>query len=158
MSSKIKTLNEFNALKDKLSGNIVFTNGCFDIIHAGHISYLKKAKEMGDYLIVGLNSDESVKKIKGNNRPINGENDRALILSAFYFVDYVIIFNESTPEILIQSIKPDILVKGADWKGKTVAGCDFIKSYGGECVFIQLLKNRSTTSIVDKIIEKYCKS
>lgn len=158
MSNKIKTLDEFNALKDKLSGSIVFTNGCFDIIHAGHISYLKKAKEIGDYLIVGLNSDESVKRIKGKKRPINSENDRALVLSAFYFVDCVIIFNETTPENMIRSIKPDMLVKGADWKDKTVAGCDFVKSYGGECVFIELLKNRSTTSTVDKIIEKYCKS
>ena len=159
MNSKIKTLSEFNAIKNKLiNKTIVFTNGCFDIIHAGHISYLKKAKEMGDYLVVGLNSDESVNRIKGEKRPINSENDRALVLSALYFVDCVIIFNEDTPEQLIRSIKPKILVKGADWKGKNVAGCDFVKSYGGECVFIQLLKNRSTTSIVKKIVERYCKA
>lgn len=159
MNNKIKTLSEFNVIKDELSDEtIVFTNGCFDIIHAGHISYLKKAKEMGDYLVVGLNSDESVKRIKGKKRPINSENDRALVLSALYFIDYVIIFNENTPEKLIHSIKPNILVKGSDWEGKNVAGCDFVKSYGGECVFIQLLKNRSTTFVVEKIIEKYCKS
>ncbi len=130
---------------------IVFTNGCFDILHAGHVRYLQKAKNLGDILIVGLNSDSSVRKIKGKNRPINNQNDRAAVLSGLECVDYVTIFNEERPENLIKLILPHFLVKGSDWKGKEVAGADTVIKNGGRVVFIPLLKGRSTTEIIKKI-------
>ncbi len=106
---------------------IIFTNGCFDIIHRGHITYLKAAKELGDFLIVGLNSDNSVKRLKGQTRPVNNEKDRALILENLKPVDAVVIFNEDTPIKLIENIKPDFLVKGGDWKNDEIVGADFVK-------------------------------
>ncbi|MCX7834296.1 MAG: D-glycero-beta-D-manno-heptose 1-phosphate adenylyltransferase [Ignavibacteria bacterium] len=130
---------------------IVFTNGCFDIIHKGHIIYLKEAKKLGDYLIVGLNSDESVRRIKGNFRPINKQEDRALILENLKPVDAVVIFNEETPINLIEKIKPDFLVKGGDWKENEIVGADFVKSYGGKVISINYIENYSTTSLIEKI-------
>jgi len=135
----------------KKGKKIVFTNGCFDIIHAGHIRYLRKSKKLGDVLIVGLNSDSSVRKIKGRERPINNQRDRAEILSALEFIDYIVIFNEETPEDLIRIVLPDILVKGSDWKGKKVAGENVVKNRGGRIVFMPLLKGRSTTGLIEKI-------
>lgn len=126
---------------------IVFTNGCFDILHAGHISYLKKAKSLGDVLVVGLNSDNSVSRIKGNFRPINNQNDRFILLDALGCVDFVIIFNEDTPVDLIKKIKPDILVKGADYKDKEIAG----SKYANEVVLIDYVESKSTTNIINKI-------
>lgn len=135
------------------SGNkrVVFTNGCFDILHVGHVAYLKRARELGDVLVVGLNSDSSVRDIKGKLRPINKEADRAIVLSALYFVDFVTIFDGATPERLIRAVKPDILVKGADWKAEEIVGADFVKSYGGRVVRIPFIKGYSTTSVIDKI-------
>ena len=130
---------------------IVFTNGCFDIIHVGHVEDLSKAKNMGDLLIVGLNSDSSVKRLKGPDRPINREEDRAKVLSALYFVDYVVIFNEETPDRLIRKVKPDILVKGGDWQMKDIVGASFIKSYGGKVATVPFVKGFSTTSLVKKM-------
>lgn len=130
---------------------IVFTNGCFDILHAGHVRYLKKAKKLGDMLVVGLNSDFSVRKIKGKERPINNQRDRAEILCSLSTVDYVVIFNEETPERLIKMVQPDILVKGYDWKGKKIAGEDIVRKNGGKVVFFPLLKGRSTTKLIQKI-------
>jgi len=130
---------------------IVFTNGCFDILHAGHVRYLRKAKKLGDVLVVGLNSDASVKLIKGSNRPINKQKDRTEILSALEPVDYVIIFNEETPERLIKMILPDVLVKGSDWKGKKIAGAETVKKNGGKVVLLPFLKGHSTTEIIQKI-------
>ena len=130
---------------------IVFTNGCFDIIHAGHIIYLFDAKTQGDKLIVGLNSDYSVKRLKGKNRPLNPEKDRAVVLSALEPVDYVTVFDEDTPFELISAIKPDILVKGGDYTHDTIVGADVVEKNGGKVVVIPLLEGRSTTGLIDKI-------
>lgn len=138
-------------LKEK-GERIVFTNGCFDILHVGHIQLLEKAKSFGDVLIVGLNSDNSVKRIKGEERPINPEEDRARILGALEIVDYIIIFNENSPLETIKKIRPDILVKGGDWTLDKVIGRDIVESYGGKVEVIDLLENRSTTQILTKIL------
>lgn len=130
---------------------IIFTNGCFDILHSGHIDYLKKTKELGDILIIGINSDESVKKIKQQNRPINKLLDRMIVLDSIRYVDYVVPFNEETPENLIKIIKPDVLTKGGDWNKKDVVGSDFVKSYGGKTVIIPYIKGKSTTNTIKKI-------
>jgi rfaE bifunctional protein nucleotidyltransferase chain/domain len=132
---------------------IVFTNGCFDIIHAGHVRYLSKAKELGDILIVGLNSDSSVKKIKGDMRPIVPQRERAEVLSAIEVIDYIVIFNESTPIKLIEAIEPDILVKGADWAGHSIVGGDIVKAKGGRVTRVRLSREKSTTNIIKKILE-----
>jgi rfaE bifunctional protein nucleotidyltransferase chain/domain len=130
---------------------IVFTNGVFDILHYGHVNYLSLARKMGDVLIVGLNSDSSVRKFKSKGRPIQREKDRAGILAALRPVDYVIIFSEETPEKLIKAIKPDILVKGADYKLNQIVGADFVKSYGGRVKRISLTKGRSSSRIINRI-------
>lgn len=130
---------------------IVFTNGCFDIIHAGHVDYLEKAKALGDILVIGLNSDNSVKKLKGKNRPINPVEYRKKVLEALKPVDLVIIFEENTPEKLIKQVKPDILVKGGDYTVNTIVGADFVKSYGGKVIIIDFVYNISTTKIIKKI-------
>jgi len=130
---------------------IVFTNGCFDIIHSGHIKLLKKAKQLGDVVIVGINKDSSVKKIKGKNRPIFSENQRIEIISAIEFVDYVVPFGQTTPEKLIKIIKPDILIKGGDYKKEDVVGKDIVEKYGGKVYIFPLIGNISTTNIIKKI-------
>lgn len=129
---------------------IVFTNGCFDIIHKGHIRLLKKAKSLGDVLIVGVNSDSSVKKLKGDTRPINPQGDRAEVLDSIKYVDYVVIFNELTPYKLITELKPDVLVKGKDYKKTEIVGWGIVP----KIVQVNLVKNRSTTKIINKI-KKY---
>ncbi|EPP8196993.1 D-glycero-beta-D-manno-heptose-7-phosphate kinase [Campylobacter lari] len=126
---------------------VVFTNGCFDIMHYGHIKYLEKAKKLGDILVVGLNSDESVKRLKGNSRPINLEFQRACMLASMYFVDYVVIFDEGTPYELIEFLKPDVLVKGADYKGKEVVGSNLVK----KVELIDFEDGFSTTNIINRI-------
>ncbi|NPA12971.1 MAG: D-glycero-beta-D-manno-heptose 1-phosphate adenylyltransferase [Aquificae bacterium] len=130
---------------------IVFTNGCFDIIHAGHVDYLEKAKQLGDVLIVGLNSDNSVKRLKGEERPINKQEHRKRVLQALRSVDMVIIFDEDTPERLIKEIKPDVLVKGGDWSIDSIVGADFVQSYGGQVKTIDFVYDTSTTKIISKI-------
>jgi len=153
MKSKIKNAKNLaktlSSLKRK-GKRIVFTNGCFDILHVGHVDYLSRAKRLGDILVVGLNSDSSVKKIKGKNRPINKESDRAKVLSSLYFVDYITPFSETTPENLIKKLKPDILVKGGDWKAKDIVGSSFVRSYGGKIKSISFVKGYSTTSIIER--------
>jgi D-beta-D-heptose 7-phosphate kinase/D-beta-D-heptose 1-phosphate adenosyltransferase len=147
--SKIVSSDELQKIlehKDK-KGRVIFTNGCFDILHAGHVKYLQNAKNLGSLLVVGLNSDESVKRLKGKNRPINSEQDRASVLSALGFVDYVVIFEEDTPYQLIEKLKPDILAKGADYKDKEVVGRDLVK----EVVLIDFVENKSTTNIIKRI-------
>ena len=134
-----------------LSKKIVFTNGCFDILHLGHIDYLSKAAEFGDVLIVGLNSDDSVRTIKGINRPVNDENSRAMILASLCFVSAVILFDEDTPYNLIKFIQPDVLIKGSDYKPEDIVGYDIVKAKGGEIETIDFLPGYSTTSIIDKI-------
>lgn len=137
--------------KWRLNKKIVFTNGCFDILHAGHARYLAQAKALGDILVVGLNSDESVKKLKGPTRPIQNQDERKELLLALKAVDAVFIFNEDTPLDLIQKVKPHILVKGGDWPEAQIVGADFVKSNGGEVKSLQFVKGKSTTNIVDKI-------
>lgn len=133
---------------------IAFTNGCFDILHLGHISYLEKAKKNNRVLIIGLNSDSSIKTIKGSKRPIVPQDERAKVLAALSVVDFVTIFNEPTPLKLITALKPDVLIKGADWKGKDVAGAEVVKDNGGRVEFISFLKDHSTTDIIKTILEK----
>ncbi|PAF51317.1 bifunctional heptose 7-phosphate kinase/heptose 1-phosphate adenyltransferase [Helicobacter sp. 13S00401-1] len=139
---------DIKSLKDRiLDKKVVFTNGCFDILHIGHVSYLQKAKTLGDVLVVGVNSDLSVKRLKGDTRPINSEFDRAYILASLACVDFVVIFDEDTPLKIIESLKPDVLVKGADYKGKEVVGSKVAK----EVVLIDYIKDKSTTNIINKI-------
>ncbi len=135
----------------QLGKKIVFTNGCFDLLHAGHVTYLKKARRLGDVLVVGLNSDASVRRLKGSNRPLNSLADRAMVLSGLASVNYVIAFSEGTPEKLIQTLRPHVLVKGADWKVSAIAGRKEVESWGGEVRTIPLVKGRSTTSVIEKI-------
>ena len=133
---------------------IVFTNGVFDIIHRGHVEYLTKARSLGDILVVGLNSDRSVRRIKGPTRPINPQRDRAAVLLALKAVDYVILFSEDTPEKLITAVRPDVLVKGADYKISEIVGAKFVQSYGGTVRRIRLVTGRSTSGIISKIHTK----
>lgn len=131
---------------------VVFTNGVFDILHRGHVEYLTKAKSLGDILVVGLNSDKSVRRLKGKNRPINKQSDRAAVLLGLSSVDYVVIFTEDTPKKLIEEVKPDILVKGADYKIDKIVGADFVKSYGGLIKRIKLSPGRSSSKILKKLL------
>lgn len=130
---------------------VVFTNGCFDLLHIGHVRYLQEARKQGDLLVVGLNSDASVKRLKGPQRPIQNESDRAEILAALACVDYVIIFNEDTPLELIKAIMPQVLVKGGDWKPETIVGSDVVLAAGGKVLSLNFVDGRSTTSIINKI-------
>lgn len=130
---------------------IVFTNGCFDIIHAGHVYYLAEAAKLGDFLVVGLNSDSSVKLLKGSSRPVNSETDRAVVLDALRSVSFVTMFEEETPYELIKLLKPDVLVKGGDYTFDTIVGADIVNSYGGSVVTIPLLTGRSTTNTIEKL-------
>ena len=132
---------------------VVFTNGCFDILHYGHIKYLKEAKSCGDTLVVGLNSDTSIRRLKGNKRPINTERDRAEVLAALESVDHIIIFNEDTPYKLIGSLKPDILVKGGDWRKEKIVGADIVLANRGKVISLPYVKNKSTTNTIKKIIQ-----
>jgi rfaE bifunctional protein nucleotidyltransferase chain/domain len=131
-----------------LGDRIVFTNGCFDILHRGHIHLLLSCNTYGDRVVVGLNSDSSVRKLKGDERPINDQNSRAAILAAIEFVDAIVFFNEDTPEKLIHSIKPDVLVKGGDWKKEDIVGSRFVEEYGGSVETIPYLKGFSTSHII----------
>ncbi len=133
------------------SKKIVFTNGCFDILHVGHARYLEQAKALGDILVVGLNSDESVKRLKGPTRPIQTEEDRKELLLALKAVDMVVIFSEDTPLELIKKIKPHFLVKGGDWSEDQIVGSEFVKSIGGKVMSLPFSQGKSTTNIVDKI-------
>jgi len=134
-----------------LNHKIVFTNGCFDILHRGHIDYLAKAADEGDILVIGLNTDDSVRKIKGDNRPVNDEETRAMTLGALGFVDAVILFDEETPYELIKSVQPDVLVKGADYKEEDIVGYDIVTASGGEIKTIELLEGFSTTGLIDRL-------
>lgn len=149
MNKKITNIKELKEILNKKHNDkkIVFTNGCFDILHRGHVEYLQKAKELGDLLVIGLNSDSSVKRLKGDNRPINNEKDRAIILSALECVDYIIIFYEDTPFELIKKLRPDILVKGGDYKIENVIG----REYAKETILIDFVEGYSTTKIIKNI-------
>lgn len=154
MNQKIKTLPALCRILKKLKAKgsrIVFTNGCFDVPHLGHVCYLRKAKLFGDVLVVGLNTDRSVRKIKGPSRPINAEKDRAEVLSEFASVDYITFFGDPTPLGLIRRLRPDVLVKGADWKQKDIVGRDFVESYGGCVKRVRFVPGRSTTNVLKKL-------
>ena len=133
---------------------VVFTNGCFDILHAGHVTYLTEAKRQGDILIVGVNSDASVKRLKGETRPINSEYDRAFVLDALKSVDYTVIFEEDTPEELIACLEPSIHVKGGDYKKEDLPETKIVESYGGEVIILNFVEGKSTTNIIEKINKK----
>ena len=159
MSSAI-SLPELKANRLKLKAlkkKVVFTNGVFDLIHAGHVDYLSKAKKLGDVLVVGLNTDDSVKRIKGNKRPILKQEERAFILFNLKPVDFVIFFNEDTPEKLISELTPDILVKGADWAIEKIVGKEVVEKNGGEVKAIEFVNDQSTSKIIDLIIKRYSK-
>lgn len=130
--------------------DIVFTNGCFDLLHRGHIYYLSKARELGDLLVIGLNSNKSVSRLKGPERPVNDQQSRAEVLGGLAFVDYIVIFSEDTPLNLISSLKPDILIKGGDYKAEDIVGYKEVLSWGGRVETIPLLEGYSTSSILDR--------
>jgi rfaE bifunctional protein nucleotidyltransferase chain/domain len=155
----IVELKELLELLEKVRGKkkIVFTNGCFDILHAGHADYLNKAKSLGDILVVGINSDASVRRIKGEKRPILPQQMRAYLLDNLKPVDYVVIFEEDTPLELIKAIKPDVLVKGADWDLERIVGADFVLSYGGRVERIAFSFDISTSKVIERILGLYCK-
>jgi D-glycero-beta-D-manno-heptose 1-phosphate adenylyltransferase len=150
-----KISSEVKRLKTE-GKKVVFTNGVFDIIHRGHIEYLSEAKKLGDILIVGINSDSSVKTIKGEKRPIVNEENRAFVLANLKPVDFVIIFSEDNPFNVINAVKPDILVKGGDWSEDKIIGADIVKKSGGEVKRIKFVENNSSTNIIDEIIKKFC--
>ncbi len=154
IADKIKTQRQLKKIIPKLKKEgkrIAFTNGCFDILHYGHIKYLGEAKAKADILVVGLNNDASIRRIKGAGRPINRQSDRAKVLSALSCVDYVTVFGEDTPLSLIKSVKPDALIKGADWQAEKIVGADFVKSYGGKALTVSYLKGYSTTGLIERI-------
>lgn len=146
--------NEAAALCEKARAagqRVVFTNGCFDILHAGHVTLLEAARAEGDLLVVGLNADSSVRRLKGPERPINPEHDRARVLAALRAVDAVVVFAEDTPAELIRRLAPDVLVKGGDYTVDTIVGADFVQARGGRVVVIPLVEGRATTAVVSKL-------
>lgn len=152
-----ETLKEtLNRLKGQ-GQRIVFTNGCFDILHAGHVQYLAEARQCGDLLVVGLNSDQSVRRIKGDSRPVVPQEDRAYVLASLRVVDYVTIFDEDTPLELIEYLGPHVIVKGGDWTEDTVVGRESVMKEGGIVKIIPLLEGRSTTNLIEKILTAYKK-
>ena len=159
MSSTI-SLDDLKSIRKKLkeeNKKVVFTNGVFDLIHAGHVDYLSKAKVLGDVLIVGLNTDESVESIKGNKRPILKQDERAFIISNLKPVDHVVFFEEDTPEKLISELLPDVLVKGADWKVEKIVGKDIVEKNGGEVKTVEFVNDQSTSRIIELIVTRYSK-
>jgi rfaE bifunctional protein nucleotidyltransferase chain/domain len=158
MRSKILRLSDLVKVLESLreaGKRIVFTNGCFDILHAGHVRYLAAARSKGDVLVLGLNSDVSVKSIKPENRPIVSQDQRAEVLAGLACVDYITIFDEPDPLVLIQTIKPDVLIKGADWKETEIIGSDVVKSYGGKVIRIEVVPGISTSRIIQRILKLY---
>ena len=158
MRSKILKLSDLVKVLESLreaGKRIVFTNGCFDILHAGHVRYLTAARSKGDALILGLNSDVSVKSIKPENRPIVSQDQRAEVLAGLACVDYITIFDEPDPLVLIQTIKPDVLIKGADWEEAEIIGSDVVRSYGGKVIRIEVVPGISTSRIIQRILKLY---
>ncbi len=156
--TKIRSRTQLASLIARLKAQgkrIVFTNGCFDILHHGHTRYLEAAKACGDVLVVGVNSDASVKRIKGPRRPIVGQRDRAGVIAALASVDYVVVFSEDTPLKTIQRIKPDVLVKGSDWDKGKIVGADIVFASGGSVVRVPLLQGRSTTNLIEKVAKTF---
>jgi rfaE bifunctional protein nucleotidyltransferase chain/domain len=150
----VRSDQRLNEIVKALSGKeekVVFTNGCFDILHKGHVQYLAQAADLGNVFFIGLNSDESVKRIKGPNRPIQDEDSRAYTIAALSFVDFVVLFNENTPYELIKKVRPDILVKGADYKAEDIVGYDIVMAKGGRVETIDFVPGYSTSAIEAKI-------
>jgi D-beta-D-heptose 7-phosphate kinase/D-beta-D-heptose 1-phosphate adenosyltransferase len=134
---------------------VVFTNGCFDLLHAGHVKYLQKARKIGDLLVLGLNSDASVRRLKGDKRPLISEDERAHILAALDCIDYVVLFDEDTPLELIKLLQPFILAKGGDYTPETVVGRELVESYGGHVELVSFVDGKSTTNIIERVLERY---
>jgi D-beta-D-heptose 7-phosphate kinase/D-beta-D-heptose 1-phosphate adenosyltransferase len=156
--SKIVDARDLAGILKKLrkdGQSIVFTNGCFDLLHVGHIRYLTAAKNEGDLLVIGLNSDRSVTQIKGNRRPIISQSQRAEVLASLSIVDYVTLFDEPDPLQLIQLLKPTTIVKGADWKVGEIIGADYVKSRGGRVIRVPLVEGASTTEIIERIVKRF---
>ena len=154
IKSKIVDFSETRNLVSKWKSegkSVVFTNGCFDVLHYGHVSYLAEASDLGNKMIIGLNSDASVRRLKGETRPINGQMERATLLAALSFVDAVVVFDEDTPENLIKEVRPDYLVKGGDYTFDTIVGAKFVSSYGGNVITIPLVENFSYSSIIKRL-------
>ena len=153
-ASKLKTAREIPRIVaplKKMGKKVVFTNGCFDILHVGHVRYLRQAKALGDVLVIGLNRDRSVKHLKGSGRPVTNETERAEVISALDAVDYIVLFGERTPDKLIHVIRPDFLVKGGDWKKEDIVGASFVESYGGKVLPLRFVKGYSTTNLIERI-------
>ncbi len=161
MREKIKTREELKSLVAQLKSggkHIVLTNGCFDILHVGHIRYLAEAKTYGDHLIVAINSDSSVRAIKGKGRPLVPQDERAEVVAALQCVDSVVIFDELNPLNIIEMFKPHVLVKGGDWTEETIIGADVVNTHGGEVISLPFVKGASTSSIMERIIQRYGRS
>ena len=155
-NDKIITREQVSQIVSRLKREgrkVAFTNGCFDLLHIGHLELLEHARKLGDILIVGLNSDDSVRRLKGPQRPINTQLDRARILAALEVVDYVVIFNEDTPLDLIQTIKPDFLIKGGDYRPDAIVGSEFVESYGGKVIVFPLVRGKSTSDLINTIFQ-----
>ncbi len=157
-NKKIKNLSQMKAIMVRLKKRgrkVVFTNGCFDILHVGHVRYLNKAKRQGDVLIIGLNTDRSVRAIKGEKRPVVPEKERAEVLAALECVDYVVLFDDPNPLVLIEALQPDVLVKGADWPRSQIIGREIVEKSGGRVVRVPLVAGASSTGVIEKIIKAY---
>jgi len=155
---KILTVDEFIPIRKELKSSgkkLVFTNGVFDILHKGHVDYLFKARNLGDAMVIAVNSDSSVKRIKGDKRPINSELDRAFLLAALRCVDFVVFFSDDTPHQVISEIIPDYLVKGADWDVSKVVGKEIVEANGGKVLTVELTPERSTTNVIEKVLTVY---
>ena len=152
---KVVGLKKIIARLKRGGKRIVFTNGCFDLLHYGHAKYLEDARKKGDILVVALNSDASVRRLKGKNRPVVNEQERLGLVASLESVDFVVLFNEDTPLKTIVQLKPDILVKGADWNINNIAGSGFVKSLGGRVATIKLVKGLSTTNLIKKIVSRF---
>ena len=153
--NKIVSIDDLSLVRQKLKSQgqkVVFTNGCFDILHLGHVQYLAKARQLGDVLIVGLNTDESVRRIKGSTRPVQNNETRSTIPASLQFVDYIVFFNDETPLQLIKRLIPDILTKGADYTIENIVGADVVIAHGGEVKTIELTEGHSTTKIIDNLL------
>lgn len=158
MNNIYNNLEDFLAIREELKKDgqkLVFSNGCFDILHAGHVDYLVKARECGDKLVLALNSDVSVRNIKGEKRPIVPQNERAFIMANLKCVDYVVFFDDDTPAEIIDKIIPDILVKGEDWPIDRIVGRETVEANGGEVKRIKFVNDQSTTNIIKKVLERY---
>ena len=147
-------IEDFCATLREAGQRVVFTNGCFDILHAGHVRYLEAARALGDCLVLGLNTDASVRRLKGETRPVNTELDRAAVVGALVAVDYVVLFDEPTAELLIEKVRPAVYAKGGDYTRETLPEAKIVEKYGGEVHFIDLVPGRSTTKIIEKIYQR----